>query len=303
MKTDGQEKWTSRSVGSKYQHSFFYLMIKIGGRRLAYLILYFVAAYYVLFVPSVKKKTDPYLSKRFPSAGRLWRCCHRYRMVLQLGKTLIDRAVVGILGPEAITAGFHTDDDIKKLQNLDSGFILMVSHVGCWQVAMSALNLLEKPVNLLMHLDQGDVDKHYYEHRQGSRRPFNIIDPQGFLGGGIEMLTALKNDEILCVMGDRVFGNDTTSVAVDFLGKKAPFPASAYKMASLAQKPVVFFYSYKTGPASYEIKIADILRIPPKTGRSRNGFIPYVEAFSASLEAFVEEHPFQFFNFYDMWES
>ncbi|HKK90885.1 MAG TPA: hypothetical protein VJ936_05770, partial [Desulfobacteraceae bacterium] len=237
MNTDNQKKWTSRSVGSRWQHSFFYLMIKIGGRRLAYLILHFVAAYYVLVVPSVKKKTDPYLSKRFPSAGRFRRMYHRYRMVLQLGRTLIDRAVVGIIGPEAITAGFHTDEDIKKLQDLDSGFILMVSHVGCWQVAMSALNRLEKPVNLLMHLDQGDVDKHYYEHRQNSRRPFTIIDPEGFLGGGIEMLTALKNDEILCVMGDRVFGSDTTSIAVDFLGKKAPFPTSAYKMASLAQKP------------------------------------------------------------------
>ncbi|MFO7750929.1 MAG: DUF2062 domain-containing protein [Desulfobacteraceae bacterium] len=303
MNSDTQKKWSSRSVGSKWQHSFFYVMIKIGGRRLAYLILYFVAAYYVLFVPSVKKKTDPYLSKRFPSAGLLRRTYHRYLMVLQLGKTLIDRAVVGILGPQAITAGFHTDDDIQKLQNLDSGFILMVSHVGCWQVAMSALNRLEKPVNLLMHLDQGDVDKHYYQHRQNSRRPFTIIDPKGFLGGGIEMLTALKNDEILCVMGDRVFGSDTTSIAVDFLGRKAPFPASAYKIASLAQKPVVFFYSYKTGPASYEIKLGDILSIPAKTGRDRNHFIPHVQAFAASLETFVEEHPFQFFNFYDMWES
>lgn len=297
-----KRNWTSKSVGTKLQHKFFYLMIKMGGSHLAYFILYFVVFYYVIFVPSVKNKTDPYLSKRFPNASIFKRFYNRYMMILQLGKTLIDRAIVGILGPQSIKASFQTSEDIKRIEQLDSGFILMVSHVGCWQVAMSALNLLKKPVNLLMQLNEKDIDKHYYEHTSDFKIPFNIINPEGFLGGALEMLNVLKNDEILCVMGDRVSGERSSCVSVDFLKERAAFPFSAYKIASLSQKPIVILYSYKSGSASYKIKIADIIKIPGKLGKSKENFKPYVTIFVKSLESFIEEYPYQFFNFYDMWD-
>ncbi len=297
------ERWTSKSIGTKFQHNFFYLMIKLGGRRLAYFILHFIVLYYVVLIPSVRKKTDPYLSRRFPNAPFLQRFNNRFRMILQLGKVLIDRAIVGILGPQSIKATFKTSEDIKRIKQLDSGFILMVSHVGCWQVAMSALDSLKKPINLLMQTSENDIDKHYYEHTSDGKRPFNIINPEGFLGGAIEMLNVLKKDEILCVMGDRVFGGPSTSLSVNFLNEIALFPFSAYKLASLSQKPIVILYSYKTGPASYQIKIADIINVPGKLGKSKKKYKPYMEIFVKSLEMFTQEQPYQFFNFYNMWDA
>jgi len=301
--TDSQIKksWSSRSIGNRFQHHFFYMMIRLGGRHLSYFIMYFVVAWYVLLVPSVKKKTDPYLKKRFTDCGKFMMVLHRYRMVAGLAKTLIDRAIVGILGTDHIQAEFINQDKIKEIEGLDDGFILLMSHVGCWQVAMSALNLFEKPVNLLMQQNEQDIDKHYYEH-SGNESPFHIINPEGFLGGAIEMLNVLKNREILCIMGDRVFGDTKTAVDTSFLGHTAEFPFSAFKIASLSQKPVLVLYSYKTGPTDYRIKIGNVIRVPVKIGKAKEKFEPFVAEYIETLETFINDEPYQFYNFYDMWK-
>ena len=208
---------------------------------------------------------------------------------------------MGISGPESIRLSFTDPNDLAKIKSLDQGFILMMSHTGCWQVAMSALSGLKKPVNLLMLRNDQDIDKHYFEHGN-AENIFKIINPEQFLGGTIEMINVLKNDEILCIMGDRVFGNNELCVETSFLGKVARFPFSAIKIASIAQKAVVILYSHKSGPDSYELNISNIINIPAKLGKKKENYKPYVQEFVTSLESFIQEYPYQFFNFYDMWE-
>ena len=295
--------WTSKSIGSRFGHWFFYMMVRIGGRRLAYFFLYFIVLYYVLFHPAVSLRTDPYLLRRFPGSNRLKRVANRYLLTLSLGKALIDRAVFGILGSRAIQMKFEEPADFEELKALagQSGFILLMSHVGCWQAVMSALPDLGRRVNLLMLRDQQDIDKHYFEHGEKTASPFNIINPEQFLGGGLEMLSALKNDEILCIMGDRIFKPEEPSLELNFLGSKANFPTSAYRMASLAQKPIVVLNSRKSGPSGYTLAIPDVMSVPGKLGRKKDAYRPYVKRFVDSLESYADRDPFQFFNFYDMW--
>lgn len=117
------------------------------------------------------------------------------------------------------------------------------------------------------------------------------------------MLNVLKNDEILCIMGDRVFKSKELAADIDFLGREAMFPLSAYKIASIAQKPMVILYSHKSGPGSYTVSIPQIIHVPPKLGKKKENYRPYVEKFVGSLEQYIKKYPYQFFNFYDMWNN
>lgn len=295
-------QWTSRSIGSAFQHNIFYVLIRIGGWRLAYFVLYFVVLYYVLFRPSVRKRCGYYLSHRFPGQGGLQRLKSSYRLSLELGKVLIDRAVVGILGIERMSASF---DDKKILYDLISegkGIIFLMAHVGSWQVALSALHFLQVPVNMVIHREEGDVDRHYFEHRS-AEWPYRIIDPEGFLGGTLEMIDALKMGEVLCIMGDRLFGNLKNTLGIRFLGENALFPFSAMKIASTSGAPVVILFPFKAGTSQYGLKLAKVIRVPQGLGRSGDHFRPYMEEYVRALEDFTMEYPFQFFNFYDMWKK
>ena len=62
-----ERRWTSRSIGSRLQHLWFYGLIRLGGRRAAYLFLYPVVCWYMLLRPRLRReRTWPYLSRRFP---------------------------------------------------------------------------------------------------------------------------------------------------------------------------------------------------------------------------------------------
>ena len=226
---------------------------------MAYFSLYWVAFYYVLCRPSIRRRSDYYLHHRFPNNSWLKRYLGCYRLFLQMGKILIDQAIVGILGPEKMELTIYGRQKLLKLVNERCGFILLMSHAGCWQVALSALHFLKVPVNLLLEQEEGNIDRHYFEQAQ-INFPLRIIDPGDNLGATLEMLSVLKKGEVLCMMGDRVLGSEKNYLKAKFLGEEAPFPFSAFQIASAARVPVVVFFSYKAGYDTYALKVSKIIR-------------------------------------------
>jgi predicted LPLAT superfamily acyltransferase len=294
--------WSSRSIGSRLQHGSFRVLLRAGGLRAAYALLYPVVAWYTLFRPSVRRRSSYYLARRFPGRSLPGRLLDSYRLALELGKALVDRDAVALLPPGAVSATLRERGALLDLLREGRGLILLISHVGSWQAMLPALNLLRTPVNLLIQREEGDVDRHYFELR-GEPCPFTIIDPRGYLGGAIEMAGALKRGEVLCVMGDRVFGDSRGVLPVDFLGAPAPFPTGPYRIAAATGAPIAVLFSVKTAPATYDMAFAGVLRVPPGAGRDPEACREHLEAYVRMLEQCVERHPFQFFNFFDLWAN
>jgi predicted LPLAT superfamily acyltransferase len=295
-----RRQWTSRSIGSGWQHQIFYLLIRMGGRHCAYALLIFVVLYYTLFRPSVRERSRHYLQRRFPGRAPLTRLWDSYRLSLGIGRILVDRAVLGILGPDRLKVSLAGLAELKALLAEGRGLVLVTAHVGCWQLAMDCLRTLETQVSLLMHREAGDLDRHYFEHGGGSA-PYRMIDPAGYLGGTLEMLQVLKQGEVLCIMGDRVMGGESGTLSVDFLGQPVELPFSPYKLASATGAPVAVIFPYHTDAGGYALQIARVIRVPEQLGRAARGYQPYAAQFAAALEGFVAQHPYQFFNFFDMW--
>jgi predicted LPLAT superfamily acyltransferase len=333
-------RWDSRSVGKRWQFAFFALLLRAGGRRLAYWFMYLVAAWYVLLRPFVRRRCRYYLDRRFPEMRnpvvRLW---HDYRRIEALGESLIDRGAFGLLGPQALQLDFPEGPRLRELMEEGRGLIFLNSHFGCWQVAMSALHYLHVPVSIVMHQGAADIDPRWFqESRQysvgSSRReeervhtaeptadgggpttdyrlpttgsqflPFSIIDPAQPMGGVLEMIAALKANHILGLMADRVFGNDPNTLAASFLGAPVHFPVSPYRLASMQGTPIAVVFSYKTGFSRYRIELARIVRVPAGRGRSNAAYAPFLQQFVEALEASVASHPWQFLNFHDMWQG
>ncbi len=292
--------WSSRSIGSTWQHNVFYTLIRCGGKQAAYTLLLFVVLYYTLFRPEVRNRSRPYLKRRFPGRSSLPLLRDSYLLTLGIGRTLVDRAILGISGPDNINVSPEGTSMLAKLLAEGRGLILITAHVGCWQLAMSSLTALDTQVNLLIHREEGDLDRHFFEHGS-DKPPYRIIDPAGYLGGTLEMLQVLKNRELLCIMGDRSMGSERSTVSVAFLGGSVKLPISPYKIASATGAPVAVIFPHRSKSGVYELQVAKIMRIPGNLGRSERAYLPFAREFITVLEAFVAENPYQFFNFYDMW--
>ncbi|MDD4649775.1 MAG: lysophospholipid acyltransferase family protein [Desulfoplanes sp.] len=293
--------WSSRSIGSRLQHHIFYTLIRFGGRNAAYVLLFFVVLWYTIR-PSIRARSTAYISRRFPRATGREQFFHCFHLQMELGKTLVDRATAGILRAFEITGRAEDDDTLIRLHAEGNGVILLSGHVGCWQMAAMGLTVVNAPVHVLLLREQGDVDRHYFEHRS-QKIPVSIIDPLGYLGGTLEMMAALAKGDLLCTMGDRVLGNDTNTVAVPFMGGTIRVPVSPYRLASATGAPIVVTFALRTGPGRARHEIAKIIRVPQGLGKQHAAYLPYALEFAAALEGITRKAPYQFFNFYDLWEK
>ncbi|MGL1862106.1 MAG: lysophospholipid acyltransferase family protein [Pseudodesulfovibrio sp.] len=296
-----QRTWSSKSLASSFAHNIFYWAIRFGGRYIAYFMLIFVVAFYTV-QPAIRNRSSEYRLRRFGQRSFLGELCDCFKLQMELGKMLVDRAVMGILGEFTMDA---TDQDKQTLTDLAAqgqGMVLVTGHVGCWQLGMSVLDLIDGPIAVVMYTDENDVDRHYYEHGDKQGPPFSIIDPRGPMGGTLEMMEIIKKGGVLCVMGDRNFGSPKGMVDVEFMGGTISVPISAYKIASTMNVPIAVTFSHRTGAGHGRIWISRVIDVPEELGRRTDNYQPYAQQFAQGLEEFVAKHPYQFFNFFNMWD-
>lgn len=298
-----QSQLRTEGFGSRLQYGVFHALIRMRADLLVSVLLRAVVFWYVVFRPSARRRSEPYLLRRFGGIRGFRKLHATYLMDRGFGQSLIDRAMVRILGRQAINIEFPQQGQIRDLLTKKKGLIFLTAHVGGWQASMGALSLCNVPINLLIHRDETDVDASFFERHGTKEAPFRIIDPAEEMGGMLTIMDALRRGEMVSMMGDRVFGSPKNTIRVPFLGGYIRVPFSSFKVASAAGCPVATCFSYGMGPGKYGMMVDRITNVPPEIGRNAKGFVKYATEFAEGLERFVTAHPYQFYNFFDMWEK
>lgn len=289
-----------KSLASKAKHQFMYALIFIGGRSVAYLFLYILAGVYSV-LPSVFKRSQAYIARRFKPTSRWQFFKHTYLLNLTFGRTLVDRAALGILGRTGVQSTQQERQQLIDWATQRKGALLLTAHVGCWQMAVNLTGFIPTKLHVLYYRHPQDYDKTVAQH-SGQAAPFDFIDPSGPLGGVVEMMSALQKGEIVCAMADRVFGNEKNAVTVDFLGGKMRVPFSFYKLAAATGAPLgILFFSWE-GKGVFRTHTCPPLQVNPKA-KTAADFIPYAQQFASALEEFCIKYPYQFFNYFNVWSD
>ncbi len=296
---EGQAR--ERKRGNELGFWFFMASLRLFGLRGAYGLLYIVCLYYALFAGSLVATAMPYISRRFPDCGILRERLHVYRLFVSQGKQLIDR-YAALSGHGVFEFEFRGYDEFASLiRDSKRGAILLTSHQGNWQVAMTALENMGKPVHLVMLPDENPaLQRRLYPGLDAGN--IRIISPQQYLGGAVKIVKALGNGDVVAIMGDRRYGSK--AVEVSFLGERAWFPYSAFSLAASAECPVVVLRAFKASAYRYVIDMTHVLCPRRERGRNRVRQIqPWVQEFVRLLESFVEEYPYQCFLYRDVWKE
>lgn len=290
-------KWSSKSLGSKWQHGCFYVLLRVGGWRLAYLLLYCVVFWYSL-VPYARQRGLAYLKRRFPFAGAfsLWR--HTFLLYLEFGKVLVDKTFAAMGGAYAAHANEVDRAQLLQLMAGKKGVILLTGHVGSWQMAFPALEKLgDTKVNIVKHFDPQDNDKQIFEFTEHARR-LNVLRSDGGIETSLNMLYALQRGELLALMGDRALESKKNVTQVPFFGGNVSVPTMVYHLAAVTGAPIVVLFTRRTGPGQVELTTPRLIQ-PMQT--SAKDYTAEATVFMNEVQAFCQQHPYQFFNFYDMW--
>lgn len=288
-----------KKTGAQLGPLFFYLMLLIGGQRLAYLVLHPVVLAYVSCSTKIHKKLGPYVNRRFPHGSWFHKRLQVYQIIISLGKMLIDRALLGIRPDSHFEGTFEGLERLQDIIDSGTGAVVVLAHVGTWQTAMAHLAGLNTKIHAIMAHNEEAVTKHFYE--MGRSRSFQIIDAQGFMGGMIEAAAVLARGELVLIMGDRAEGGQT--MPTQFLGSPVNLPVAAYNLAAVTNTPIIIAFSAKTGTTSHTLKIWDIIH-PHFADREKKAELSRcVSRFSTALQEYVEQYPHQWGNFFDIWQQ
>ncbi|WP_457577496.1 LpxL/LpxP family acyltransferase [Desulfomarina sp.] len=281
-------------------HWFFYVTMRFFGHGGGCLLLVPVIFCYVLCSRRIHRTVRPYLDHRFPGQ-RVWKYWwYTFRNLLSFGQVLVDRGWIGLTGDSSFTGEFIGYDTLVNLIKEDKGVVLLTGHVGNWQAALAHLDGLPVTVHALMQYDRQAVAKHFFDIR--GKRSFEIIDADGPFGGMIDAAAALQRGEVVTIMGDRLIGGSASDV--DFLGEPLRLPDAAYMLAATAGAPVAVLFAAKTGRKTYQLKLWDFF-YPRYEDRSRRArmLTECTGKYIAAMEAYLQQYPFQWYNFYNIWKQ
>ncbi len=292
----------SPRYGAGFGIRFFHAVIRLFGPGPAYAVLALVIPFYVYVLRRPRKLASHYLRHRFPGDSPVRRFFRTYAYIYHFGQVLIDQAAMGILGREAFTIDFPDREIMYRLSEGKKGVLLLTSHAGNWQTAMGTMDHLAKPVHFHLQLDAHTRGWHYFD-LAGEREKIRFISPFSFMGGLVEAHGVLESGGILSMMGDRAWGSRTEEMT--FLGEKAPFPVTPYRLALSGNAELVAFLTVRTGKLAFRIETSYLTRDMEalQTMPRHDAGLILMRRYVSLLESYVQKYPYMWFNIFDFWKS
>ena len=279
------------------------LIARYLGRPVARLLLWPIVAYYVSTAPAARRASRAYLARVLdrPVTWRdLFRHFHAFAAVT------LDRVFLFLGDHSSLDIRVHGEQAVQHLAESGSGSLMLVSHVGSFDVMRAAADISEVPnlnVRILMARRHGAMMQRVLEslNPEFSR---SIIDTSD---RDVDLILRLRDSvaagDMIGIMGDRLHQPGERSVAVELLGGRARLPASPWLMAALLKVPVIQCVGLYRGGNRYDLYIevlADRVDAPRK--RRMEAVSGYAQDYARRLEHFALEAPYNWFNFYDFWE-
>ena len=182
------------------------------------------------------------------------------------------------------------------------GLIVWTAHLGNPEFASRLLELHGRPVNVARVVEDKPAERMLRDLMVSGR--LRIVDLRAGASASIELLQALRRNEIVAMQGDRVY-QPRHRATVPFFGADAEFPSGPLLLARAAGAPVLPGVVVRQGWLRYRVLIgepiypASGLRQPASDLRQED--LPELRQAVRFLETQVANYYDQWLNFFDFW--
>lgn len=290
---------TQRERGSVFAMKLITWIAFRFGRRVSRVLLYPVCTYFMLLVRSSTRASRQYLAH---ALGRPpgWRDVFRH--YYSFASVLLDRAFVLADRSPALEIAGENLDLVRRLVADRQGCLLLGAHFGSFDVTRDVGHeRVHVEVNMMMYEENARKTNTVIESL-GGRAHMKVI-PIGEVDSLIRAKNRLDQGEWVGILADRAVNNDRL-VRAPFFGQDAMFPAGPFLIASALKVPVVLFACPYLGGNRYKEHFelfAEELRIDRRHREA--DLLNVVRRYAERLEHYCRLAPYNWFNFYDFWES
>jgi len=265
------------------------------GRRVTRVIVHAIALYFLMAVPAARGASRAYLSR---CLNRPVRWADLYRHMLTFASTVHDRLY--LLNDRFELFDVQTHGPIPG-EGDQRGAFLFGAHLGSFEVLRT----------LARRQAGGRVCVAMYpENARQINAVLAAINPDavndiialGQLDSVFQIHERIEQGAMVGILADRVI-QDERQLALPFLGQLAKLPSGPFRMAVAMRQPVYFMSGLYLGGGRYELRF-ELLTDGQTTSRDRQQVAEeLMQKYVAALERHCRQAPYNWFNFYDFWES
>lgn len=286
-------------AGTVFGIYFFGWLMRLFGRPAARAFLYPVILYYVTFHRTVRRASREYLARAGiePTFGRI------YRHLLTFGRCVVDRFFFVQGQVDRFDVSRHGHEHLAALARSGKGGILLGAHLGSFE-AMRAAGTAER---IRIHIVG------YFRNAQRINAALERLDPEGHarvveanpdeVGFVLKIREIVEAGGLVAILADRVHPG-VRSTVVPFLGGRAAFPTGPFLLAAVLGCPVYLTFGLYRGGKRYDLYCEPFAeRVSLPRGRREEALVEHVARYAGALEDKCRDAPYNWFNFFDFWES
>lgn len=274
------------------------VLSKLFGVWFFILVSRMVSTGFFLFFPGRRAVSIAFYKALFPEKNGFFHITCAWKQYHRFTYTFLDRFLYHDLN--RITYTSEGTEHIDNLKNSGKGGILLMSHLGNWEIAANFL----KDYGLRLLLYMGRKHKEQIEGMQKDslvRTGIKIVAVDSEENSPLAVLDAishLKSGGIVSLTGDRMWSEKQRTVQVNFLGHEAKLPEAPYLMALLARTPLYIFFAFRTGRNHYHLSISPPIFIEDPKHRKREEIVATTaQLYADTLETYLRQHPYDWYHF------
>ncbi|MFH2211894.1 MAG: lipid A biosynthesis acyltransferase [Pseudomonadota bacterium] len=294
------QSWLSQKErGSPFlMHLITWITLRLG-RPAGRILLVPISLYFLLFSHRARNASRLYLRR---ALARKPHWLDLYRHYFCFSATILDRLYFLSGRQDYFEIEVHGLEPIQQTLRQGRGCVLLGAHLGSFEVLRSlAVQFGEVPFAILMHIDNA----------QKMNAIMNTLNPaladsiisMGSPDGLLRAKEVIDAGGIVGILGDRTRPGDKT-LPCDFFGAEAHLPDGPLSFASIMHAPVVLGIGLYRGGRRYEVHfelLAESLDAPRV--ERREIIQAHLQHYVSRLEHYCRIAPYNWFNFYDYWQS
>ena len=275
-----------------------WISLRLGRRAGRYLLL-LVALYFLLFSPASRKASRNYLAR---ALGRKPTLANLYRHFFTFAATVHDRIYLVDRRYELFDIELQGLEHIKPLIATGEGVFLMGAHLGSFEV-IRAIGRQVPGLRVAMVMHEDNAQK--INRMLAAINPEAGLDviPLGRIDSMLQVQDKLEAGMLVGMLGDRTLG-DEPMTTVELLGERAAVPIGPFRMAALLRRKVVFMVGLYLDGNRYRVHfdtLADFTEVP--RGEREAAMNAAIARYAVLLNRHCREAPYNWFNFFDYWQS
>jgi Kdo2-lipid IVA lauroyltransferase/acyltransferase len=190
-------------------------------------------------------------------------------------------------------------DKINQCLAAGDGLIVWTAHLGNWEFASRLLAIYGR-VNVARVVEDNPAEITLRNLMANER--IQTIDLKRGVPASLELLQALRRNEIVAIQGDRVYQHHTFEVP--FFSQPTSFPVGPFLLSQVSGAPVLPAFVIRRGWLRYEALIGDPIPSVPLPAKSGNDDARLHDDLCHAvrfLEKTLATHYDQWMNYFDFW--